>query len=103
MVDSTIYSIGHGSKKSDEFINELKEYNIEFLFDIRSNPVSKFHFHFNQPWLSEDLPRVNIDYKFLGDYLGGLPKDKTCYTNGKVDYSKIGTPLFIKVHQSSIF
>jgi uncharacterized protein (DUF488 family) len=96
MKNSTIYSIGHGRKKLDEFIELLKKYKIDFLFDVRSSPMSKYNFQFNKTWLEHDLPKVDIEYKFVGDNLGGLPKDKSCYTNGKVDYSKIRNKTFFK-------
>jgi len=96
MQKSTIYSIGHGNKKFDELVNELKQYQIEFLFDVRTSPMSKFNFHFNRAWLEKDLPDNNITYEFLGEYLGGLPKDKSCYTNGKVDYAKIRSKEFFQ-------
>lgn len=96
MRKSTIYSIGHGNKKFDELVDELKKYQIEFLLDVRSSPMSKYNFHFNRAWLEKDLPDNNITYEFLGEYLGGLPKDKSCYTDGKVDYDKLKTKNFFK-------
>lgn len=84
-----IYSIGHGNKDIDSFINELKEYEIEYLLDVRSLPMSKFNPHFNRPLLEDDLKKNSITYMFVGKELGGLPKDPTCYTDGKVDYSKV--------------
>ena len=32
-MQSTIYSIGHGNKTIEDFIVELKTYNIEFLIE----------------------------------------------------------------------
>lgn len=94
MKKSTIFSIGHGNKKFEKLLSELKEHQIEYLIDVRSSPMSKFNFQYNKSWLEKDLPDNNITYDFLGDYLGGLPKDKTCYTEGKVDYSKLRTKDF---------
>lgn len=96
-LESTIFSIGHGNKTLDELIEELKTFNIEFLFDVRSSPISKFNPQFNQPVLNHELPKkAGITYVFLGDYLGGLPKDQSCYTNGKVDYAKVVEKDFFK-------
>lgn len=86
---STIFSIGHGSKKIESFIKELKEFNIEYLFDVRSSPLSKFNPQFNRPLLERELIENKIGYEFLGKYLGGRPQDKNYYTDGKVDYSKL--------------
>lgn len=107
---STIYTIGHGNKDLNKFIDELKTFNIEYLFDVRSFPTSKFNPHFNGPLLEEDLKNNLIAYFFIGNHLGGLPKDKTCYTEGKVDYSKIrgkdffqeGIRLLVEANQDNM-
>ena len=54
-MQSTIYSIGHGNKTIEDFIVELKTYNIEFLIDVRTTPYSKWNPHFNQ----DDLKFIN--------------------------------------------
>ncbi|MCA0959565.1 DUF488 domain-containing protein [Muricauda ruestringensis] len=94
MQDSTIYSIGHGNKSFEEFLVELKEHQIDYVFDVRSSPISKYNFHFNRSWLEVDLPNNSVVYEFLGEYLGGLPKNRKYYTNGKVDYSKLSASDF---------
>ncbi len=91
---SSLYSIGHGNKDIDEFINELISFNIAYLVDIRSNPYSKWNPSFNQTPLEIILNRHNIRYVYMGNELGGLPKDSTCYTNGHVDYEKISKKDF---------
>lgn len=97
MTDSTIYSIGHGNKKIDDFVDELKSFNIFFLLDIRSKPYSKWSPHFNQSQLEMELKKHNIKYVFVGDSLGGLPDDRSCYDyNGKVVYDYIKEKDFFK-------
>ncbi|MEA2018916.1 MAG: DUF488 domain-containing protein, partial [Campylobacterota bacterium] len=83
---STIYSIGHGNKTIEQFIDELKAYNIEYLVDVRTTPYSKWNPHFNKNDLIYKLKENDIGYIFLGDKIGGLPSDKSCYTeDGKID------------------
>ncbi len=96
MRESTIYSIGHGNKKIEVFISELISYNILYLIDVRSKPFSKWNPQFNQDLLKMELKYNGINYMFLGDKLGGLPKDKSCYVNGKVDYNIIKEKDFFK-------
>ena len=97
MSESTIYSIGHGNKKIEEFIEELKSFKILFLLDIRSKPYSKWSPQFNQSNLENELKKNNITYVFAGDSLGGLPKDRGCYDfNGKVVYDIIKNKDFFK-------
>lgn len=96
MKKSSIYSIGHGNKKLDDFINELKSFGISYLIDVRSKPFSKWNPQFNQTSLEIDLKKYGITYVFLGDKLGGLPEDNTCYVNGKIEYDLIKEKDFFK-------
>jgi uncharacterized protein (DUF488 family) len=91
-----IYSIGHGNKKIENFINELISFQISFLIDVRSNPYSKYNPQFNQQSLKIDLQNSGITYVFMGDSLGGLPSDRSCYVEGKVDYDIIKDKEFFK-------
>ena len=97
MKKSTIYSIGHGNKKIEDFIKELKSFDIHFLFDIRSKPYSKWNPQFNQNQLKFELKKNEITYVFVGDVLGGLPDDRSCYNyEGKVVYDLIKEKDFFK-------
>lgn len=97
MTDTTIYSIGHGNKKIEHFIAELKSFDIEYLLDIRSKPYSKWNPQFNQAALELELKNNGIIYVFVGDTLGGLPEDRSCYDfNGKVVYDLIKEKDFFK-------
>lgn len=97
MDKSNIYSIGHGNKKISDFISELKSFDIQYLLDIRSKPFSKWNPQFNQDLLKKTIEKENIKYLFIGDVLGGLPKDKSCYDKyGKVLYKEIKNKEFFK-------
>ena len=96
MNKSTVYSIGHGNKSIQAFIEELKYFGIKYLIDIRSKPYSKYSPQFNQNQLKHSLTEEHITYAYLGDLLGGLPDDLTCYTLGHVDYDKLKNKDFFK-------
>ena len=96
MEKSTLYSIGHGNKSIDVLIDELKHFDINYLIDIRSKPYSKYNPQFNQNELKYSLESKKIKYTYMGDVLGGLPNDPTCYTNGHVDYDKLKEKDFFK-------
>lgn len=97
MADATIYSIGHGKKQIEDFISELKSFDIRFLLDIRSKPFSKWNPQFNQAALKIELKNHGIKYVFVGDTLGGMPEDRSCYDfNGKVVYDLIREKDFFK-------
>lgn len=91
-----IFTIGHGNKTLEIFIEELRSFQIAYLLDIRSSPYSKWHSHFNCGELEISLKSQGIKYVYLGDDLGGLPKDSSCYENGKVIYDKIRDKDFFK-------
>src|SRR3569833_1826675 len=91
----TIYTIGHGNRKIDDFIYLLKKYEIELLVDVRTYPYSRFHTQFRQAVLDSSLDAADINYLFLGEELGGRPKDPALHINGRVNYTAVKqTPLF---------
>lgn len=96
MKERAIYSIGHGSRKSEDFLNLLQLYNIKFLVDVRSKPYSKFHPQFNQAELKAFLEKHGIQYVFMGEAIGGRPTDLSCYIDGKVDYEILKTKPFFQ-------
>ena len=91
----SLYTIGHGNRKINEFIRLLKDFSIAYLVDVRSQPYSKYYPQYNQNDLKLLLEKNGIRYVFMGDDLGGRPKDITCYDEtGKVDYQIIRTKDF---------
>jgi uncharacterized protein (DUF488 family) len=96
MRESALYSIGHGNKSIETLLEELKYFDIYYLIDIRSKPYSKYNPQFNQTSLKLSLLEKKITYTYMGDVLGGLPDDPSCYTNGQVDYEKLQEKEFFK-------
>lgn len=98
MSKSNLYSIGHSNKTVEELIRELRLFGIQYLIDVRSTPYSKYHPQFNRETLKSAINETgDIKYGYMGDAIGGLPKDTRCYTDGKVDYGKIKLmPFFIE-------
>ena len=95
MGESTLYSIGHGNRSSNELLALLQKYEIAFLVDIRSMPYSKYNPHFNKENFERFLVQHDIKYIYLADQLGGLPKDRTCYdADGKVVYELVAQKIF---------
>jgi uncharacterized protein (DUF488 family) len=97
MKTKSLYTIGHGARKERDFLALLQCYGIEILMDVRSQPYSKFHPQFNQNNLHAFLERHDIRYIFMGDTLGGRPKDKSCYNEeGSIDYDIVKTKGFFR-------
>ena len=97
MEKTPVYTIGHGTRKSEELLAALQEYGIKYLLDVRSMPFSKFNPQFNRDSLSLFLEQHSIKYVFMGDSLGGRPSDRTCYDiEGKVNYEMVKTKDFFR-------
>jgi uncharacterized protein (DUF488 family) len=91
-----LFTIGYGARTLDQFLAALKANHIEYVIDVRSAPYSKFKPEFSRDFLQHHLERVGIRYLFMGDTLGGQPRDPSCHTDGKVDYEKVrAQPFFL--------
>lgn len=85
-----LLTIGYGGKRSSqEFVRLLLYFGVRYLVDVRSKPFSKFRPEYSKDALAAILRRHAVAYVYMGDTLGGLPSDPTCYTGGKVDYRKV--------------
>lgn len=92
-----MYTIGHGTRPAEEFLELLKSNAITYLLDVRSSPYSRYNPHYNRERLQQFLQQHGITYVFMGDSLGGKPKDPLCYdNNNRVDYSKVKDMAFFK-------
>jgi uncharacterized protein (DUF488 family) len=72
-VDTTIYTIGHGARSNDTFLELLRSAGIERLVDVRTAPGSRKHPHFGKDAIAETLHGVGIEYEWEKD-LGGFRK-----------------------------
>ena len=94
-----LLTVGYGSATLDAFLALLVREGMAYLIDVRSKPYSRYKPEFNREALAARLAEANVRYVFMGDQLGGLPDDPTCYTDGKVDYEKVRAMPF---HQKGI-
>lgn len=89
-MSKTIYSIGHSNLPIEEFIALLSQHRIEALVDTRSHPYSKHAPHFNEAELSVAVKTAGLKYVFMGEELGGRPKDARFYdSTGRVLYGLV--------------
>ncbi len=85
-----IYSIGHSSHTPEHFIELLQRHGIKVLVDVRSAPYSRYTPHFDRDSLRDLVTASAIKYLYLGDVVGGRPKDETLYdANGRARYAKV--------------
>jgi hypothetical protein len=85
-----ILTIGHSNHPMSRFVELLCRAEITALADVRSSPFSQRLPQFNQPELRQTLTMSGIRYIFLGDELGGRPRDVAVYdSEGRVDYWRV--------------
>ncbi|MCW0235971.1 MAG: DUF488 domain-containing protein [Ferrovibrio sp.] len=70
----TVFTIGHSSQPVEQLIALLQRHGISQLADVRSAPASRFAPQFNRPALTDSLGQAGIDYRWLGQALGGKPR-----------------------------
>jgi uncharacterized protein (DUF488 family) len=93
----TIYTIGHSYIAIEHFIDLLRLHLIEVLIDTRSQPYSRYAPQFNRESLKTSLQQAEITYLYLGDELGGRPREAQYYLpNGKVDYDRLAKAPFYR-------
>jgi uncharacterized protein (DUF488 family) len=66
-----IYTVGHGNRSTDEFLDLLKGSAIEWVVDIRAYPASRRHPQFAREALDRSLADAGIAYVWEGNALGG--------------------------------
>lgn len=87
---STLFSIGHGQKSTEEFVAELRSFQIQYLIDVRSSPFSKWAPQFNRGTIEHILQPLGISYVYMGDVIGGRPLNDSCFdAEGYFDYKKM--------------
>src|SRR5262249_17352780 len=91
-----VFTVGHSNQPIESFLELLSQHNIEVLVDTRSFPFSKFAPWFDQDRLKFSVTNLGKKYVFLGNELGGRPKDSNFY-------DEEGHVLYWKVAQSTLF
>ena len=74
-----IYSIGHSNHSTEVFLKLLRVHAIDAVADVRSQPYSRYSPHFSREAFAAALGREGIRYVFLGEQLGGRPRDGAFY------------------------
>lgn len=76
-----IYNIGYQGRTKQEFIELLEAEGITLLIDLREKPFSHFP-GFNQRQLSQALHAAGIDYRSMGNLLGGFTCKRGAWQKG---------------------
>ncbi|MGQ0686707.1 DUF488 domain-containing protein [Bradyrhizobium sp.] len=73
----------------EEFVRLLRSASVTAVADVRSTPFSRRNPQFNRDTLREELRMDGIAYVFLGEELGGRPKERQYFCDGVADYEKM--------------
>ena len=85
-----VFTIGHSNHGPETFLALLQGHSVKEVFDVRSAPYSRYMPHFNYDNLRDRLDSADISYAFLGEELGGRPKDRSFYDeSGRVVYEAL--------------
>jgi uncharacterized protein (DUF488 family) len=84
-----IVTIGYSNHSIEQFIALLEGARVTAVADVRSAPASRFAPQFNKQALEQALTEQHIAYGFLGNALGGRPKQQSLFTEGVADYEKM--------------
>lgn len=84
-----VHTVGHSTHPIEKLIALLKGNDITAVGDVRSAPYSRVNPQFNREALRETLRANGIRYVFLGKELGARTTDRSCYSNGKVQYDRL--------------
>jgi hypothetical protein len=82
-----IWSVGHSNCPIEQFNELILSHELELIADVRSMPYSKYTPQFNSEALKLSLKKIGVDYKFMGESLGGRPPEPELYDkDGRVRY-----------------
>jgi uncharacterized protein (DUF488 family) len=91
----TLFTIGHSNHPLGYFLALLHRHDIETLCDVRTTPYSRHHPQFNHRMLRAALENEGIGYLYLGQSLGGKPKEPGYAADPRVRFAVIAaTPEF---------
>ena len=84
----TLYTIGHSNVPAEKIVDLLRQFQIALLVDVRSQPYSKYSSQFNREIFAQTLREAVIDYRYMGDILGGRPNDPSVYKDDRIPEEK---------------
>jgi uncharacterized protein (DUF488 family) len=91
-----VWTIGHSNHPFERFAALLAGDAIDVVADVRSYPQSRFAPQFGRQRLAEALAERGVEYRFLGEALGGRPADAELYdAEGHALYDRMSeSPAF---------
>ena len=84
-----LFTIGHSNHPIARLLELLGLHGIALVCDVRSTPYSRFNPQFNRETLAAALQGDGIGYLYLGDALGGKPKEPGYPADEQARYARI--------------
>lgn len=84
-----IYTIGHGTLATEQFISNLRAHGVSVVIDVRSQPGSQWAPQFGRNELEASLAQAGIRYVWDGERLGGRPPNQYLTGTGAPDYESM--------------
>jgi uncharacterized protein (DUF488 family) len=81
VIRTTIYTVGHSTRSSDELLALLDEPGVKLVVDVRRFPSSRRHPQFNAAVMSAWLAEAGVSYVHAPG-LGGRREPVQCSPNG---------------------
>lgn len=66
-----VFTVGHGTRSTEELADLLRSAGVTLLVDVRRFPGSRRHPHFAREALEDSLPALGVEYDWRGEELGG--------------------------------
>ncbi len=85
----TVWTIGHGTRPLDAIAQDLRTNGVTLIVDIRSEPHSRHNPDVSKVSLTETAPELGLGYRWLGDRLGGRPRDPAMWNGPTPDWEAI--------------
>ena len=79
---SEILTVGHSNHEEAAFVELLRGAGVELIADVRRHPGSRRQPHFERTALAGVLLEAGIEYRWLGESLGGRRKPAPDSPNG---------------------
>jgi uncharacterized protein (DUF488 family) len=87
--NKALYSVGHGNRSIEAFVDLLHEFGIKHLVDVRSYPSSRRNPHFDRKNLEFTLNKSAIFYSWF-PHLGGFRREGLGKTSPHVSLKSTG-------------
>lgn len=99
MIDlNQLFTIGHSTYPEEHLFLLLKQFQIDYVLDVRSVPFSRHAPQYNSNYLHFRLKKIGVGYLKMGDSFGARWDDRSLFhSEGYLDFEKVrATELFRK-------